>query len=136
MKRIVWGKSIGFGVGLVGFLSIPYVFPDASMMLRVGVLVWYTLVGAMVAVTGVVDRHPLCSFRLTSFIRGAMLGASMNIALVLIAFETLSTLMQTSVWFAGMSPFWLVAEGLVVGMIIDVIITKKTGEGASLCAGQ
>ena len=133
MKRVVVGKSLGFIVGLIGFVCMPYVFPEVSMMTRVGILFWYTLMGGMIAVFGVIDYHPVLKMRLNAWVRGVILGGSMNLALVLVGYAAIQPLMQSATIFTGMSPFWLVLEGAVVAVVIDLVLTKKTGEGSSLC---
>ena len=59
MTRIVIGKGIGFVIGLVGFLALPWFLPEADWMLRWGVLLWYTTVGAVIGVMGVITWHPI-----------------------------------------------------------------------------
>ena len=132
LRRVVLGKSIGFGIGLLGFVMIPYLFPDTPLLLRIGVLMWYTMMGAMIALGGVIDEHPWFGFSIIAPVRGAIFGAIMNTILVCIAFESFVSMFSA----LDISPFWVVAEGLVIGLIIDVIITKKTGEGAALCSNQ
>lgn len=133
MKRVVIGKGIGFLIGLLAFVILPSVLPDASMMLRVGIVFWYTMMGAFIAVFGVIDYHPILKMRMNAWFRGIFIGGSMNLVLVLVAYDALVPLMATAVFFTGMSPFWLIAEGVVAGVVIDVLATKKTGEGSSLC---
>lgn len=136
MKRMVIGKSLGFLFGLIAFFVIPMVLPDVSMMMRAGVLLWYTMMGAMIAMFGVMDYHPIIKIRMNAWCRGAMIGASMNFILLLVAYDALAPHLATATVFTDISPFWLVLEGAVVGVIIDLMVTKKTGEGAVLCAGE
>jgi hypothetical protein len=134
MKRIVIGKGLGFLFGLLAFFVIPMVLPDVSMMMRVGVLLWYTMMGAMIGVFGVMDYHPILKMRMPAWFRGVVIGGSMNLILLLIAYDALEPHLVTATVFTNISPFWIVFEGAVLGLIIDMFITKKTGEGASLCA--
>ena len=55
--RIAIGKGIGFIFGLIGFMTLPYFFPEADLMLRWGMLLWYTTLGAIVGVFGVINSH-------------------------------------------------------------------------------
>ena len=48
MTRIALGKAIGFGIGLVGFLTLPAVYPDADPFLAWGILLWYTTMGGLI----------------------------------------------------------------------------------------
>ena len=52
MTRIVVGKSIGFLVGLSGFIFLPYLLPEAGWLIRWGLLLWYTTFGATIGVFG------------------------------------------------------------------------------------
>jgi len=36
MTRIIIGEGVGLAVGLIGFLSIPYFWPEVPMMTRWG----------------------------------------------------------------------------------------------------
>jgi len=127
--RVIAGKTTGFVIGLIGFFAIPMVMPEATLMLQFGFLFWYTMMGAMIGFLGVMDSHPWFHFRMNAWFRGIFFGGFMNLALALIAYDTLEALFATASMFTGMSPFWLVLEGAIVGLIIDLIATKKGGEG-------
>ena len=51
--RILIGKSIGFLFGLAGFVLLPLFLPEAAWLIRWGILLWYTTVGAIIGVFGV-----------------------------------------------------------------------------------
>jgi hypothetical protein len=57
--RIAVGKVIGFVIGLIGFLSLPWFLPDAGWLIRVGILLWYTTLGGLIGVAGVFTWHPV-----------------------------------------------------------------------------
>ena len=67
--RIAIGKGIGFLFGLAGFLLLPLFLPDAGWLLRWGILLWYTTVGAIIGVFGVYTRHPILKLPLPWWIR-------------------------------------------------------------------
>ena len=64
LTRIAVGKAIGFGFGLVGYLTLPMLLPDADPYLRWGILLWYGTMGAMIGVVGVITWHPLLNLPL------------------------------------------------------------------------
>ena len=131
LKRIGSAKLIGMIIGLVGFFLVPSIWPGESMWLRAGVLLWYTTVGVVIGVIGLIDRHPMFHFSMTYWFRGPVVGIWFNLVLVFLMHDKLTVLMtQLGGSFGGFSsPFWIVPEGAVVGLIIDTIATKIAGEG-------
>jgi hypothetical protein len=131
MTRIIVGKSVGFLFGVLGFVLLPYLVPDAGLLLRVGVLLWYTTLGAIIAVFGVFNWHPIFRIPMPWWLFAPIVGAWMNLLLVLIAFATLESLMLSMFGAEGVlrSPFWLCAEGAIVGFVIGYFATRFGGEG-------
>ena len=131
IKRIGTAKMIGMAFGLLGFFMIPYLWPGESMWLRVGVLLWYTTFGAMIGVVGMFDYHPMLKFRMPFWFRGPVFGAWYNLVLAFLLHDKLSVLMQQAEGVFGgfTSPFWIVPEGAVLGLVIDAAATKIAGEG-------
>ena len=129
--RIAVGKLIGFLVGLSGFLLLPLFLPDAGWLLRWGILLWYTTVGAMIGVFGVVDWHPILKLRLPWWFRGPWIGGWMNFVLVFFAYDTMQQMI--TVIFGSAAPYsshlWFTLEGIVIGLIIGYFATRFGGEG-------
>jgi len=131
VSRIAVGKGIGFLVGLVGFVFVPYFLPDAGWQLRWGILLWYTTFGALIGMFGVMTTIPVVNLPLRAWLRGAVLGAWLNFVLVFFAYDFMAA-MLVSVFGEGgalSSPFWFAAEGAIVGFIIDHFATRFGGEG-------
>ncbi len=131
MTRIAVGKSIGFLIGLSAFILAPIFMPDVDPMLRWGLLFWYTTVGAIIGLFGVFTRHPLLEFPLRWWFRSGLMGGWMNFVLVFFAHEKI-TAMMIAILGEGSpiaSPFWIVPEGIVVGVAIGFCATKIGGEG-------
>ena len=131
ITRIAIGKGIGFLFGLAGFLLLPYFLNDAGMLLRLGILFWYTTVGAIIGVFGVLTYHPLLKLPLPWWFRATMLGAWMNFVLVFFAYDVMRAMLVSVFGENGLlaSPFWFVAEGAIVGFVIGYFATRFGGEG-------
>lgn len=128
---IAVGKAVGLGFGLAGFLILPYLLPGADPMLRWGFMLWYMTLGALIGVAGVLDRHPALGLPLPWWLRGPFIGAWMNFVLMLLVREELAEF-GAALFGAGhplASPFWFVAEGAVIGLVIAYAATAAGGEG-------
>lgn len=131
VTRVAVGKTVGLLFGLAGFLAIPYLLPEAPQTLRWGVLLWYVTLGAFIGVSGVFDRHPALGLPFPWWARGPLIGAWMNLVLTLLMHASLRAFGE-ALFGAGSalaSPFWFVAEGAVVGLVIGYAATRLGGEG-------
>jgi hypothetical protein len=117
-RRIIIGKSLGFAFGLAGFLLLPLFDPQAGWLLRWGILFWYTTLGAIIALFGVMTRSPVIEIPLPWMFRGIFLGAWMNFMLTFFAYDAMQAVM---VWFT--------LEGAIIGLIIDYAATRWGGDG-------
>lgn len=131
MTRIAVGKSIGIMVGLIGMLSLPAIYPEADLMLRWGILLWYTTVGAIIGVFGVFTYHPILKLPFPWWLRSTVLGAWLNFVLTFFAYDDMQAIMHAMFGEDGMlsSPFWFVLEGALVGLLIGYFATRFGGEG-------
>ena len=129
--RIAIGKAIGFLVGLAGFVFLPWFMPEAGWLIRWGILLWYTTLGAIIGMFGVFTWHPVLKLPMPWWIRDPFIGAWMNFVLTFFAYDMLKQAMEAVFGLDGVlsSPFWFVAEGAVVGLIIGYVATRFGGEG-------
>ena len=131
MTRIGIGKAVGLFFGLVAFFMAPSVLGETDLMTRLGVVFWYTTVGAFIGVFGVFTWHPILKLPMLWWFRSAWIGAWMNFVLTLFLYD------RMQVWIAHLagedgiisSPFWFVAEGALIGLIIGFVATRFGGEG-------
>lgn len=129
--RIGAGKAAGLVIGLIGYFVMPLLAPDTDLLLRWGILLWYTTMGAMIGVFGIFDHHPVLQFPMPWWLRAPLLGAWMNFVIVFFTYDLMAAFMNgllggPDIWT---SPFWLVAEGAVIGFVIGFVATKVGGEG-------
>ncbi|MDD3302698.1 MAG: hypothetical protein PHN31_04005 [Candidatus Gracilibacteria bacterium] len=131
IQRIIIGKAIGAIFGGIAFFVIPYIFNDVSMFLRFGVWLWYITLGAIIGIFGILTYHPYLKLSINFWFRGIFLGGWMNFVLCLFAYNSLVDMMKETV-FNGYSPFWIIVEGMIFGIITEFIATKISGEGKDL----
>ncbi len=131
VTRIAIGKLLGFALGLIGLIDIPFLWPDSGWMERIAFLLWYTTLGAFVGVVGVLDWHPVLRLSMPWWFSSTLVGAWMNFVLTLFIYDRLAEMMLELPVGGGLfqSPFWFVAEGAVVGLIIGYFATHFGGEG-------
>ena len=131
MTRIAVGKLIGFLFGFAGFLLLPFFLPEAGWLIRWGILLWYTTVGAIIGVFGVFTWHPVLKLPFPWWFRAPLIGAWMNFVLTFFAYDTMQQMMLSLFGEEGMmsSPFWFTAEGAIIGLVIGYIATLLGGEG-------
>ena len=132
VTRIAIGKGIGFLVGLIGFIFLPFFLPEAGWLIRWGILLWYTTLGAIIGVFGVFTYLPVLKLPMPWWIRAPFLGAWMNFVLTFFVYGTMKDMLVTMFGAEGVltSPFWFTLEGAVVGLLIGYLATRFGGEGA------
>jgi hypothetical protein len=129
--RILIGKSVGFLVGLLSFFFLPNLGMEHELLFRLGLWVFYALFGVTIGLAGVLTVHPF-GFRLYFWMRGAVLGTVFHLMLVLLAYDAMMSIMlhPAFAWLPLTSPFWIVLDGAILGMIMAALATKIVGEGA------
>ena len=129
LTRVAIGKGVGFLIGLSGFILLPYFLPEAGWLIRWGILLWYTTLGAIV---GVFTWRPAMVLPMPWWVQAPALGAWMNFVLTFFAYDVMKTMMASLFGADGIltSPFWFAAEGAVVGFVIGYIVTRFGGEDA------
>ncbi|MEM7427652.1 MAG: hypothetical protein AAF441_16290, partial [Pseudomonadota bacterium] len=106
-------------------------------MLRWGILLWYTTLGAVIGVFGVYSSHPVLRFPLPWWIRAPIIGGWTNFVLTLFAYEKFEALMAEAFRISNgllTSPFLFVLEGAVIGLVIGGLATRFAGEGPETVA--
>ena len=135
--RIIIGEVVGLVFGLAGFILLPFFYPEAGWLLRWGLLLWYTTLGAIIGVFGVYTRHPILNFPMPWWFRAPILGAWMNFVLTFFAYDTMGEVLVGMFGEQGVmtSPFWFTAEGAIIGLVIGYLATRFGGEGKEAVEG-
>lgn len=102
------------------------------MLLRWGILLWYTTLGAIIGMFGVFNWHPILKLPMPWWFRAPLVGGWMNFVLAFFAYDVMQTVIISIFGADGFiqSPFWFVLEGAGVGLFIGYFATKIGGEGA------
>ncbi len=130
MTRIAVGKLVGLLLGIVGFVAAPS-FGIDDIKLRIGILFWYAAIGAFIGMAGVFTWHPMLKLKMPWWFMGPLIGAWMNLILILIAWDVVAPLMAGGEFWGMTSPWWGVVEGALVGLLIGGLATLFGGEGPS-----
>ena len=129
-KRVGIAKGVGFVIGLAGFLTLPFIWPEADWMIRWGILLWYTTLGGIIGIFGSSTWHPILKMNLPWWVLAPSIGAWMNFVLTFFAYDTMAAAMLSIFGADGMlaSPFWFASEGAVVGLVIAYVANKYGGD--------
>lgn len=132
IRRIGIGKAIGLLIGLAGFVLLPVVAPDSGWLLRWGLLFWYLTLGALVAMACILTQPPVLEAPMPWWLVAPGLGAWMNFALALFAYDAMRRVMISVFGENGVlqSPFWFALEGAIVGLVIGYAVIRFGGQGA------
>lgn len=133
-KRLGIGALLGALAGLLcfyGFSSNPEIPAEMAQFQQWSwgnIMIWSTVtnrlaIGFAVGLAGFMTTHPLFGFKIPVFLRGIMIGILISLSM---AFGAIIGSEETSV-------FWLILiAGAIIGMIIDLIVTKIAGQGKDL----
>lgn len=131
VTRIAIGKGIGAIVGSMGLILMPYFLPGVGWLPRIGILLWYTTLGAIIGMFGVFTWHPVLKLGMPWWFRGPLIGAWMNFVLTFFAYDMMKAMLVSVFGPDGFlaSPFWFALEGAIFGLIVGYFATRYGGEG-------
>ncbi|HEY5714143.1 MAG TPA: hypothetical protein VIT68_02215 [Candidatus Gracilibacteria bacterium] len=127
--RIVSGKFTGLLLGLLAsFFFLDHVEElNHPLLFSLGIEFWYAMMGGMIGMAGLWDKHAALNVELQPWIRGGLVGALMNMMLVCFIYDDLQKLLQafaTPISNDTSGPFIIMAfEGFVFGAIIDMVVS-------------
>jgi hypothetical protein len=129
MNRVIIGKSIGFIVGALSFFILPMIGVPLDIYFGLGLWLFYIMLGVLIAFFGVMDHHPMLKFKMPWWFRGIFMGLTMHLMLILLAFGELTFIMDKMHTFGFNSPWWMLLDGVLLGLIMSYAETKLAGEG-------
>lgn len=132
VNRLIIGKSIGFVAGLLAFLIMPFMGATLDLKFGLGMVLLYTMVGAFIAFMGIFERHPVLKFKMPWWFTGIYMGLIMHLILILLSYDQLVLMMQQMDIWGMVSPWWVLIDGSILGLIIAFAATKFSGEGKKL----
>ncbi len=129
--RIAIGKGLGALFGIAGFVYLTAFPVEGESLLRWGILLWYTTLGAIVGLIGVYTWHPVLKLPMPWWFRAPIIGAWLNFVLTFFTYDAMAAVMVSVFGTDGIltSPFWFTVEGAIVGLIIGFVATRFGGEG-------
>ena len=131
VTRIAIGKVLGLIAGLLGFVLIPMFVPDVTTMFKWAFLLWYTTFGAIVGVFGMFTYHPVLQLPMPWWFRSVIVGGWMNFVLMLFIYNSVQPMLD-AIFGAGSAfatPYILILEGALIGLVIGYFATRFGGEG-------
>ncbi len=128
LRRVGSAKMLGLLIGIGAAWSL-LAMSSAPVSLAIGVAGWFLTMGAMIGLVGYMNHVPVFDFPLPAWARGAWIGLWMGLVLVLLAFAPLSAAFAEITWLpaAFRSPWWFLVDATIVGLLIDVIVTRLAG---------
>lgn len=129
--RLAMTKLIGFFLGGFLFFLLPALGATYGTMFGLGLWLIYILMSITIGFVGLYTHHPLLGFRMPAWMRGAAIGAGYHLAIILLAYETIQSIvtLPAFAWMGLTSPFWMLLDGAVIGIVIATLTTKYIGEG-------
>ncbi|MEM6973500.1 MAG: hypothetical protein AAF577_11905 [Pseudomonadota bacterium] len=133
LTRVAVAKMVGLMIGLVGFLLIPLIVPEAPSAARWGVLLWYPTMGVVIAMLEVLDNADMLPWRISWWLRGAIVGAWFNFLSVMVGGEFMHTFVENLLGIEGPAAlaYLFVPEGAAAGTVIAYLVMRFGGEGRS-----
>jgi len=128
-NRIIIGKTIGFVAGLLVFFLVPMLGVDLELKFGLGLILFYTILGSLIGLMGVMTQHPIFNFSLPWWLRGLVVGISMHAMLVLLTYDQIAAMAGALNTFGMTSPWWALLDGTILGLIIAWAATRFAGEG-------
>lgn len=136
-KRLVLGSVLGVMFGTLcfaGFSSnanIPEEMARWQVWSWNNAMMWGTIInrmllGVVVALAGFITVSPICGVKIPTFFRGIKMGFLVSLPMAI------GSLVNSNPEVAK-GGFWIVLiAGTIIGMIIDLVITRLAGDGDEL----
>lgn len=132
--RMFIGISSGFAVGILAMLLSPSFGFSVLSAFGVGTLITFVLMGLTIGLIGMFDYHPILGFKMRWWIRGSVAAFLFALMYILLGYDTIATIIHSNLvaWTGLTSPFWVLCDGITIGLIVAWLETKIAGEGSHL----
>lgn len=128
VRRVMLGEAAGFLVGLAIVVFIQTLIPG-MLLFQIGLVAWFVTFGAVIGLLGFYDHVPFLDFHLPLWLRGTGTGAWFGLVLALLAYDSLEALFAQMLWLPVLSsPWWVVPEMMVWGLLIDFAVSRVVGK--------
>tara|TARA_R110002094_G_scaffold23446_3_gene35823 strand:+ start:404 stop:853 length:450 start_codon:yes stop_codon:yes gene_type:complete len=126
MTRTAIAKSLGFLVGLIGFWGTRTMLPTADPLLAWGVLALFVTIGGVVGISGTVNHIPIFKLAYPPWLRGGLMGGWFTFLTILFGYDMLAQALISISYLPEFfkNPWWMIADGIVVGALIDIIVSR------------
>jgi hypothetical protein len=128
-NRIIIGKTIGLIAGISVFFALPVMGATLDPKFGVGLILFYSLLGAIIGLMGMFDRHPVLNFKMPWWLLGTAIGTVLHIILVLVSYDQIALIAEQIDIFGMTSPWWAILDGAILGLIMSFAEKKFAGEG-------
>ena len=133
-QRIALSKIFGLIIGTIGYVALAQIAPTLPSLTHWGVLLWYLTFGTLIGCFGSMKTFQYTknfSITLPTWIRGGLMGGWLNFVVSFFAYESMQHVLNNlGITYSPMLLFTL--EGIVLGILLDLFLTKLTGEGKDL----
>ena len=121
MTRTAIAKSLGFLVGLIGFWGTRTMLPTADPLLAWGVLALFVTIGGVVGISGTVNHIPIFKLAYPPW-----MGGWFTFLTILFGYDMLAQALISISYLPEFfkNPWWMIADGIVVGALIDIIVSR------------
>lgn len=128
MRRIIIGKTLGGLIGGLGWVMLTLLDVDVTTRFKVALLLWYMLLGAVVAMQSMLSYHSILKVELPWWLGATVIGAWLNLILLLFIepqiIDVSRSLFENVTWLH--SSLWFVVEGGLIGWFIGLAVLRDT----------
>ncbi len=132
--RIFIGVIIGLVVGIISIAFLPLFGFSLFSMFGFGTLITFVMMGFTLGLVGIFDYHPIFKFKMQWWIRGAVIGLIFTLMYILLSYSSIELILESNIlsWMGLSSPFWVLFDGVIIGLFMGWAETKFAGEGSAL----
>lgn len=123
---IAMAKTVVCAIGIVVFLCLPLFVPELDQAKKWVLLFWYPTIAGVAGASNITDMVSMKFMRPPWWLRAPLIGAWLNLAVVLFASGTMqdySMVVHLSFGYLE-SQFWFVLDGAILGFLAGIISSR------------